>query len=77
MAHVQISEELFVRLCRMHLLGDSGQEAAVRSGLEAKLDALARRADYTAYKTSESPQGREEARQRYLDRIGMPEDFRW
>lgn len=74
---VQISEELFVRLCRMHLLGDSEQEAAIRSGLEAKLDAISRRADYTAYKTAESPQEREEARKRYLDRAGISEDWRW
>lgn len=77
MANVQISEELFVRLCRYHLLDDQEQAEAIQRGLQGKLDALQRRSDYGRYKTAESPQEREEARRRYLDSVGVPDAFRW
>jgi hypothetical protein len=77
MANIQISEELFVRMCQYHLLGDQSQAEAVQKGLQSKLDALQRRSDYTKYKTAETPQERSEARKRYLDSAGVPDAFRW
>lgn len=53
-------------------------ESEIQSGLTAKLEAIDRRAAYSAYKdTSAAPADREAARQRYLDLVGMLPSFRW
>lgn len=73
MKHVQISEELFVRLCWYHLFGKTEDHAeAIKEGLEEKLTAVEKREAYTKYK-----QGDEDARRKYLDLAGVLEDFRW
>ena len=85
MKSVQIPEELFFALCRYHLLADQldeldGEELEreIETGLMAKLDAMRKRAAYTAYKDkSLSPAEREAARQQYLDLVGMLPDWRW
>lgn len=79
MKNYQISEQLFVDLIRYHLGGAQDNETARRisDGLQAKLDALARRDLYTKSKAAPTPEEREAARQRYLDEIGVPEAFRW
>lgn len=79
MKNVQIPLETFVALCKVHLMGvdDKDTLQAVKTSLEGKLDALIKHDTYTAYKTAESPQEREKARQEYLDRVGVPQDFRW
>lgn len=77
MKNVQIGQELFVSLCRYHLLGDTEQESYITQQLQAKLDAAVRREQYGKYKTAETPEAREQARQAYLDAKGIPEDFRW
>lgn len=71
---VQIPEALFVQLCRYHLLDitDAETEAAIRQGLEAKLDAVRRRELY-----GKAVKGDEQARQEYLDLAGITDDFRW
>lgn len=88
---VMIPEDLFWTLCRYHIPdvgpGDPDinlfvwkgmMEDEIISGLEAKLDAMERRAEYSAYKdTSLSPEAREAARQRYLDLVGMLPGYRW
>lgn len=47
---IQITEELFLELCRYHLGGDNFQiierEQRIQRGLQNKLDAVKRRADY-------------------------------
>lgn len=83
MKHVQIPEDLFWSLCRYHLLDldtDDAEETAqdIERGLTAKLEAMQRRAAYSAYKDrSLSPEAREAARQAYLDLVGMLPDWRW
>ena len=83
MKNVQIPEDLFWNLCRYHLLdldADEAEETAqdIERGLTAKLEAMQRRAAYTAYKDkSLSPADREAARQQYLDLVGMLPDWRW
>ena len=72
MSNVQISEELFVRLCRLHLLGDESQTIAVKQGLSDKLESITRRELY-----GKACRGDEQARREYIDRVGVPEDFRW
>lgn len=83
MKNVQITEELFFQLCRYHLLDLDELDAqdaaqAIEQGLRAKLEAMQRRAAYTAYKDkSQTPEAREAARQAYLDMVGMLPGYRW
>ena len=69
MKNVQISQELFVAL--LHY------EEIIEQGLEQKLDAMLRHELYAQYKTAPTEERREQARQEYLDRRGVPESFRW
>lgn len=69
---VHISEDLFIRLCRYHLVEDNSQEEAIKHGLSEKLEAITRRELY-----SKAVKGDEAARQEYLDRVGISEAFRW
>lgn len=47
---IQITEELFLELCRYHLGGDNfriiEREQRIQQGLSDKLDAVKRRSDY-------------------------------
>lgn len=74
---VQIPAELFGLLCRYHLLDDTTTEAEIHKGLQIKLDALAKHQLYTDSKTVQEPEAREDARQKYLDMIGMKDSFRY
>lgn len=48
MSNIQISEELFSRLCAYHLLDrrEPEQEQAIKAGLQKKLTAIQRRTNY-------------------------------
>lgn len=48
MSNIQISEELFSRLCAYHLLDrrEPEQEQAIKAGLQKKITAIQRRTDY-------------------------------
>lgn len=76
---VQIPQELFLDLVRYFCLDDTSTERykAILSGLEAKIDKLARHEAYSASKTAENASERESARQKYLDLVGIHKDFRW
>ena len=63
--NVQIPYELFIDLVKFHLFGFDENEARIRTDLERKLNTMCDREE------------REEARQKYLDSRGIPEDFRW
>lgn len=79
MANIQIPEELFVKLYKFHSGLDQSEAnaAAIRAGLEAKLDAAMRRSYYgDMHNKALSPEDRERARQAYLDAVGVPESFR-
>ena len=77
--NVQISQELFFELVRYFCLDDTSETRykAISDALEAKLDKLVRHETYSASKTAETPEQREIARQKYLDMVGIHEDFRW
>lgn len=75
--NVQISYELFIDLIKFHLFGFDENEAKIRTDLERKLNTMCEREFYTKYKTAGTDAEREEARQKYLDSRGIPEDFRW
>lgn len=81
MANVQISEELFVNLVKYHLCGlntwEDDLNQPIEKALQEKLDSMINRDLYTKYKTGATPEEREKARQEYLDRKGIPNDFRW
>lgn len=75
---VQIDQDLWADLVRYHVmdLRDPDVDARIRAGLQRKIDAMVRRQAYTASKTACTPEARERARQRYLDMVGVPEDYR-
>lgn len=76
MTNVQISEELFLELVKHHLCGIDHTES-IEKGLQSKLDAMINRELYSKYKTAENECDKEKARKEYLDRKGIPQDFRW
>lgn len=77
--NVQIPLETFLKLCRYFFLDEPSEalETAIKRDLEAKLDALAKHELYSTYKNGATEAEREAARQTYLDKIGVPADFRW
>ena len=77
MKNVQISKELFLALLHYHLDGEDEYADEIVQGLEQKLEAMLRRDLYAKYKTAPTEEQREQARQEYLDRRGVPESFRW
>lgn len=74
---VQIPESLFVALMKFHVLGIEDCLPEIKNGLEQKFDAMMRRELYKKSKTAKTEAEREEARQAYLDKVGMHRDFRW
>lgn len=74
---VQIPYDLFVDLVLYHLNGEDDFDEEIRQGLEQKLDAMLNRQLYSQYKTAPTEEEREQARQEYLDRRGVPQSYRW
>ena len=52
-------------------------EEIIRKELEKKLNAMVDRELYSKYKTAPTEEEREKSRQEYLERKGIPENFRW
>ena len=77
MKMVQIPESLFVALMKYHVLEIEDCLPEIKTGLEEKYEAMMRRELYTKSKTAKREAEREEARQAYLDKVGMHRDFRW
>ncbi len=50
--------------------------APILAGTREKLEAMRRHEIYTRYKTSQTDSEKENARQEYLERIGVPEAYR-
>ena len=79
--NVTIPEELFIDLVKYFLADIRWDEDRIRSRLQEKLEAetkvLVKRELYTRYKTAGTPEEREKARQEYLEKVGIPENFRW
>lgn len=53
--------------------GEDDFDEDIRRGLEQKLDAMLNRQLYSQYKTAPTGEQREQARQEYLDRRGVPQ----
>ena len=77
MKNVQIPYELFVDLVLYHLRGEEDYDEDIRRGLSKKIDAVLNRQLYSQYKTAPTEEQREQARQEYLDRRGVPQSYRW
>lgn len=77
MKNVQISEELFYALLKYHLLGVEEYQPEIQKDLENKLESMVKRQLYSTYKTAATEEEREKARQEYLDKVGVKQDFRW
>lgn len=77
MKFVKITEDLFCDLFLYHVVGCEEPAQRIKLELEKKMDAMLRHDYYTKYKTAPDEAGREEARRKYLESIGVPQDFRW
>ena len=85
MKNIQIKQELFIKLIQYFHSEEIGYdneelfdlEHEIKSELQKKLDKVSMRSYYTAYKTAQTEQEREEARKKYLDERGVPESYRW
>lgn len=79
MKNVQIPEALFLQMLKYFVLDirEEDMEQSIRKGIEAKVDAIIKHDLYTQYKTAPTPEQQEQARQAYLDKVGMRDSFRW
>lgn len=74
---VTIKQELFMDLVKYFFANIREEEDRIRLELQEKIDALVKRELYTKYKTAGTLEEREAARQEYLEKAGIPKDFRW
>lgn len=67
---IQIDDTLWADLARYHLLDDPDPAlpARIRDSMTRKAEAMARRQAYTAYRTATTPEDRERALGKYLQR---------
>lgn len=73
----QIPTDLFFDICDYFFKGaDEDLADEIRAQLETKLDKLMNHELFTEYKTAPTGAERERARLKYLDRRGVPSDFR-
>ena len=85
MKKIQITQELFVKMLK-YFYGEEFEldddelcvlYHEIKKGIDKKLDAISRRSYYTEYKTADTAEAKEQARQKYLDAVGMHRDFRF
>lgn len=85
MKKIQITHDLFVKMIKyfyseeFELDDDELCELYrdIKKGIDQKLDAISKRSYYTEYKTADTDEAKEQARQKYLDAVGMHKDFRY
>ena len=75
--NVTIPEALFIDLVKYFLADIRWDEDRIRFELQEELEAMVKRELYTRYKTAGTPEEREKSRQEYLEKVGIPENFRW
>lgn len=67
---VQIPYEIFIALCKYHLVGIEDDKDAICNALQEKLNALMRRDYYSkAHNSDLSERERQDAMQKYIDSI--------
>ena len=74
---VQIPKDLLMALFQYHLARNEEYLPEIEKALMEKLDSMVKRQLYTTFKTAPNEEEREKARQEYLDKCGMHENFRW
>lgn len=76
---IKIPLETFLKLYKIICtdLATENDLQTTKIYLETKFDALMRHELYTQYKTAPTDKERKAARQKYLDMVGIPENFRW
>lgn len=83
MKQVQISMDLFMDIYKFFAMDFDDREFydelanRITPAVEDKFRKLANRQLYTKYKTAETEAEREQARQAYLDSVGVSKNFRW
>ena len=77
MKRLQLPYHQLADLPLYHLNSENDFDEEIRQGLEQKLDAILNRQLYSRYKTAPNEEEREQARQEYLDRRGVPQSYRW
>jgi len=71
------SRPLLLALFQYHLVRNEEYLPEIEKALMEKLDSMVKRQLYTTFKTASTEEEREKARQEYLDKCGMHENFRW
>lgn len=74
---VLISRELFMQLCCYHLANNSSYSDSIQHALNDKMNALINAELYSKYKAGATHEEREQARQAYLNKRDIPQEFRW
>jgi len=77
MKSVNISVVLFFYLYDYFIYGDVSKHDEITARLKEKMNRMQLRKLYSDSKTAETEAEREVARKEYLDRVGVPEDFRY
>ena len=85
MKKIQITQNLFVKILKyfyseeFELDDDELCELYrdIKKDIDQKLDAISKRSYYTEYKTADTDEAKEQARQKYLYAVGMHKDFRY
>jgi len=77
MKSVNISVVLFFYLYDYFIYGDVSMHDEITARLKEKMNRMQLRKLYSDSKTAETKAEREAARKEYLDRVGVPEDFRY
>lgn len=75
--NVQITEDMFKKLVMFFLMGETNTSHEIEAYLEDKLDRLVMHDLYSRYKTDPSGDERRKAIDRYLDKKGVPDSFRY
>lgn len=77
MNNVMIPYDIFIKMINYHLMGEKEEEKDVVRFLERKVESMTRHEWYAKSKTAATEEERERNRRKYLDAIGMRQDFRW
>lgn len=77
---VKIEYRLFIELYRLIVHDDVDSEESykrIKHELEVKFQKLVNHELYSKYKTAMTEEEQEQARQKYLDEVGIHKNFRW
>ena len=77
MKSVNISVVLFFYLYDYFIYGERSNHDVITARRKEKMNRMQLRKLYSDSKTAETEADREAARKEYLDRVGVPEDFRY